>query len=206
MQNIITPEEQVKMEIFDEHLKLLADNGVSIWENPINIYDEDSGMHPSPTQTTMLLKFLNSKVDAEWKTQYLLPSATDEVISLSSKFQHVNSLYKYGCGACESKEKNSWYNVCNSCKDLAKLDDGVKNQAKQILAEIALRVQMDSPTPGGEPDKDIRCDICNVIFHELQELKDHYRSCHPDCDLKFKRGISSMSKQENDAGKRGRKE
>ena len=138
----------------------------------------------------------------EWHTPYLLGSATDDITSLPIKYQHVNALYKYGCGACDAKEKNRWFNICDACKDNAKTDQEIKNQAQKVIADIDKRFEMESPPPGLEPDDDLRCDFCEVIYHELKELKDHYKIAHPDKDVKYKRGKQIQS---NDAGKRGKR-
>ena len=54
---LITPEEEVKLEKFKSHLDEMSATGALIWENPIKSYDEDMGLHPSPEQTAALIRY-----------------------------------------------------------------------------------------------------------------------------------------------------
>ena len=132
----MSPEEKVKHEYFQEHVTQMQKSGVKIWENPIENYEEDFGLHPSPEQTAELMAFIDNKAMKDFNLPYHLQSAKKENLTFPNKYHHVRTLYKYGCGSCGSKERNLWANICNDCKAAALSDD-----LAPVVAEFAQRVE-----------------------------------------------------------------
>ena len=110
---------KAKAEKFSQKLKELNDSegNISVWGSPFLEFDEDQGLHPSPEQTKRLINYLNEKLTEKYGHPYKLPSASDELMTTNRKYFGVRSLYKYGCGACNSKDRNKFYSVCGACKD-----------------------------------------------------------------------------------------
>ena len=189
----ITPEEEVKLEKFKSHLDELSAAGALIWENPIKCYDEDTGLHPSPEQTASLIKFIHSKTEEVWGKPFMLPSADDDTLKTHTKYHHVHSLYKYGCGACSDKSKNKWFNICNSCKDTAANCAEIQTLSQKMAKEIEDKLNSDMPPLGYDSEDEFKCDECGVFFDEIRELTIHFKSTHPGKTQKFKRGKSNRS-------------
>ncbi len=189
-------EVEVRDEFYRNHLTELANNGVMVWENPIEHYEEDWGEHPSPDQTAELWKYVAEKVKAELGLDMLLKSATDDVIALPNKYWHVQSFYKYGCGACNSKEKNKWFSICDICKEAAKNDEVVKKQEEEYASRLEEIFNEENPSLEVESEGDeLKCDTCNVVFTEITDLRKHFKESHPETTMKFKR-----SRQNKDDG------
>ena len=108
-----------------ELLQDLNDNvdKITVWENPVNEYAEDDGKHPSPDQSKEIVNFLDRVLMERYGRPYKLPSATDEILTVSRGYSGVRSLYKYGCGACNTvtEDKNKIYSVCAKCKEVMAL-------------------------------------------------------------------------------------
>lgn len=197
-------EEEVREEIFKEHLQQMKEGGIKVWDNPIDQYDEDDGMHPSPDQSLTLSKFISENLESAFKTPFLMASATEEVTALPNKYWHVTSFYKFGCGACSSRTRNKWYNICDDCKQAASTDEGVQEKVKWYTSRVdelmpALRA------PDGEVDSsddELRCEECDVVFLEMKDVKAHFKESHPGAALKFKRGKTSSCNVTDD-GKNG---
>jgi uncharacterized C2H2 Zn-finger protein len=192
---LLSPEEIVKEEIFQQHLDELKGNGVKVWENPITYYEEDFGAHPSPDQSVTLCKFINEKVSSEFGVSVLMKSATDDVIALPNKYWHVTSFYKYGCGACDSKLKNTWYSICDICKEASQNDEVVKEKMKWYTARITEVTNEETPDlhiSSGESEDELKCESCDITFHDMKELRQHCKERHPDNNGKFKRGRSKQ--------------
>ena len=191
-----TPEEEVREEYFNGHLQEMLTAGVQVWENPIKEYDEDNGMHPSPTQTVDLMKFVHAKTMEVWKTPFILPSADDAILKTVNKYHHVNSLYRYGCGACDGKDRNKWFNICDKCKDAASKNEDIGSKAKKMLHEIEEKVTSALPPLQTDSGDELKCNDCDVNFPDMRDLRDHFKESHPDKPLKFKRGKSSSTNNE----------
>ena len=196
----ITPEDQVKGEHFAEHLENVAKEGVLILKNPIPVYDEDQGRHPSPLQTTELIKAIDQRTKFELKTPYILDNATEDVIALPNHYQHVQSLYKYGCGACAGKVRNKWVNICDTCKAEARKDPETLKTAETLMAEIQNRQELENPSIYDHSSEDEwTCNDCGVSFKEKKELSDHLADEHPNTEQSLKRG------KNRDGDKKGRR-
>ena len=203
----LSAEETVKEEIFQEHLQSLETVGVKIWPNPVEAYNEvDSGHeHPSPEQSVELAKFINEKLLADFNLPFFLQSATEDIFALPNKYWHVTSLYKYGCGACSSKVKNKWYNICDICKQAAATDKDV--QAKVTWFNSRVEALM----PHLRTDEDLsddewKCDHCEMLFSDIKDLRAHYKENHPGSDsVNFKRKKSLKSTTAKDDDKKSRR-
>ena len=92
-------------------------NNITVLQNPIEGYDEDGGLHPSPAQTVEIINFIDAELNDKFGIPYKLPSTTNESLVVERKYTGVHALYRYGCAACKSRERNKWFSVCNTCKD-----------------------------------------------------------------------------------------
>ena len=203
----ISSEEEVKEEFFMDHLKKVEANGITVIENPIVEFDEDQGRHPSPEQTVEMIKTINKSMADEHQVQYLLESATDDVVCLPNKYQNVRSLYKYGCAACNRKEKNKWFNLCDDCKVEAVSDKETTGEAEKMRLEIQRRIELDLPALGlsDESEDEMRCEKCEVIFSDISEIRAHFQTDHPDSEFKFKRGKHHGPSDGMEDDKKGRR-
>ena len=100
-------EDQIRQDLFYENMENLRTKGLHIIENPIKCYEDDGGLHPTKEQTVELCKHIHKDLTKQG-LQFLLPSASDDVIGSHQLYSKVNSLYKYGCCACEGKKKNKY--------------------------------------------------------------------------------------------------
>ena len=199
--SLLSPEDTVKEEIFDDHVKEIATLGVKVWSNPIDRYEEDWGLHPSITQTAELLEYINQRVLEDFKTSYLLPSTSIDVLALPNKYWNVTSLYKYGCAACGSKTRNRWSNICDDCKAAADSSD-VTPLAEDFERRVATIMDAELPMLSSDDADEIRCEQCEVIFHEIKDLRQHFAEEHPENEPKFKRGKLTTNQKD---GKKGRR-
>ena len=93
------------------------------------------------------------------------------------------------------------YSICDECKDAARKDVAVQKHAEVNVAKMTELMEEENPPLTVESDEDeLRCDICDVTFQDIQHLRRHYTDSHPDNEVKYKRGI-----KQNDDGKRGRR-
>ncbi len=196
-----SPEDMVRDEIFEEHVKEMSEVGVKVWRNPIEHYDEDWGTHPSMSQTAELLDYINQKVTEEFGTPYQLPSTCKEVLSLPNMYRNVTSLYKYGCSACGDKERNRWANICGECRNAALADD-IKPLAEDFVRRVDAKLDSELPSLGSDSDDELRCEECEVTFQEIRDLRQHFKDEHADKEVKFKRGKSTQRKDEGGKGRR----
>ena len=199
---LVSAEDAVKEELFEDHIKQIEQSGVKVWRNPIERYDEDWGMHPSMTQTAELLEYINQRSVEDFDIPYLLPSTSVDVLALPNKYWNVNSLYKYGCAACASKTKNRWANICENCKTAAEGTD-VTLLADEFAKRVKIIMDVEQPTLSSDDMDEIRCEQCEVTFHDIKDLRQHFADEHPENEPKFKRGKSNT--QPNKDGKKGRR-
>ena len=199
------PVEEVKEEIFNEHLLQMEKDGVKVWENPIEGYEEDFGRHPSPEQSLALGKYIQQKLATDFNLPLFMKSATEDVIALRNKYWHVTTFYKFGCGACASRAKNKWYNICNLCKEAAQKDEEVQKKAQWFAERVNEIMPLPQHSEDEHSEDELKCDDCNVFFTELSDIRRHFTESHPDADFKFKRAKFSTNNH-NDDGKRGRRE
>ena len=199
--SLLSAEDTVKEQLFDEHVKEIGSLGVKVWNNPIALYEEDWGLHPSKTQTAELLEYINQRVLEDFKTPYLLPSTSVDVLTLPNKYWNVTSLYKYGCAACGSKTKNRWSNICNDCKAAAD-SSGDTPLAEDFARRVISIMDAELPTLWSDDVNVIRFEKCEVTFHDLKDLRQHFGEEHPENDPKFKRGKLTTKQKD---GKKGRR-
>ncbi len=200
-------EAQVKEELYREHLEQLTESGVKVWENPVVEYEEDFGDHPTQQQTVVLGKYLHEKVEREFGMPMLMDSATDEVIALPNKYWNVTTFYKYGCAACNNKCRNKWFNLCDDCKQNANVDADVQTKAAEFTKRQSQIEDLENPALQESDGDELRCEICDVCFEELTEVRRHFTEHHPDRETKFKRSHKNdgRSQIEDDDGKKGRR-
>ena len=208
MSGFLSAEETAKEEIFQEHLQVLQSSGVKIWENPIEPYEEVDGMHehPSPEQSMKLCKFISQMLQTDFNIPLFLESATEDVFALPNKYWHVNSLYKYGCGACNSRIKNKWFNICDQCKQAAATDEEVQVKLKWFNSRVETLMPHLHESEEEASDDEWKCDECQIVFQELKELRAHYKENHSESDsVSFKRKKSPKQNGAKDDEKKSRR-
>ena len=200
------PEDAVKREFFDVHLGDIEAQGIVVVKNPVDTYGEDQGSHPSPSQTTEIVKHIDQSSKLRLGTPYLMENATDDVISLPNFYHHVTSLYKYGCAACGAKDRNKWPNICDHCKSQARSDEEVLEIAKKLEDEVRKRTDAEHPPIGGVSDdsteEGFKCDDCGVVFEEIGEMRNHFKDSHPSADFRYKRVRRLRAKESETKGGR----
>ena len=146
-QGFVDAECQVRENIFHENLKSLPtlSKNIAVWDNPLRSYANDGGTHPSEEDTKTIIKFLDGMVKDTFDVPFLLPSATDDVITTDRIYHHVNSLYRYGCAACPSKVKNKWPLLCDVCVGGLKDHPDFENAVLDFDARV--KIMMDSTCP-----------------------------------------------------------
>ena len=75
--------------------------------------------------------------------------------------------------------------------------------SKRVLEIEAL----ENPTLQESDGDELRCEICDVCFEELTEVRRHFTQCHQDKEMKFKRSHKNdgRSQTNTDDGKKGRR-
>ena len=121
----------------------------------------------------------------------------ENLIALPNKYLLVNSLYKYGCGACGRKDKNKWFSICDACKSGAADDGEVKELADGLRKDIDNRLDDDYPEIN---EDEWKCD-CGLSFKDINEFRSHCKDEHPNTDISLKRSKI----QHGEAGKKGRR-
>ena len=87
----------------------------------------------------------------------------------------MNSLYRYGCGACDGKDRNKWFNICDKCKDAASKNEEIGSKAKTMLHEIEEKVTSALPPLQTDSGDELKCNDCDVNFPDMRDLRDHYK-------------------------------
>ena len=178
------PESLAREELLHSSLKGLSDEGaISLWENPIDGFDADHGSHPTEDQTKSLIKFLHQKCLEIFNTPYLLPSAVDRDDAITApRYSGVSSLYRFGCGSCNSRERNKWANVCSDCSEKLSAEEWV-GEGVQRLSERADEIyEAENPAIDDDvlmTDADLTCEECAVTFTGGKEIREHFNTHHP---------------------------
>ncbi len=179
-QDAIDSEVQARVEAFHDNLKKLSEHeNVLLWENPVELYDEDAGNHPSREQTSVILNFLNDKCLEVFNTRLTLFSAPQDALTTNRLYAGVNALYKYGCSACSEKERNSWFGLCNTCKNAMEESDDFK----LVVDAFQKRVQefKDAALPPLHNDvQQSECHECGINLEGATAIKEHFKSHHSD--------------------------
>ena len=50
----------------------------------------------------------------------------------------------------------------------------------------------------GDSDEEIKCDNCEVVFQDVNDIRNHFKQDHPGSEVKFKRGKSYNRKESKD--------
>ena len=128
--------QQAKQESMSAMLKKLnEETNVTVLENPLDGYEEDNGMHPSPEQTAALLAHINTKFMEVFDTPYTLSTATGAHTVAKRPYAAVSSLYIFGCGACNNRKQNKWSNLCDDCV-LRSDEEPFRSIANEILRRM----------------------------------------------------------------------
>ncbi len=147
-------EEHIKQEFLLEEIKSLQSEGLTVIENPVTDYVEDGGLHPSPEQTINICRSIDGAT-SEKEIPLILPSATDDLMAGNHLYQKVNSLYKYGCAACDDTKQNRWYFLCDVCKESLKSNEITISKTEELKVRIVQWETTESPfLHSGDTDDD----------------------------------------------------
>ena len=113
---------------------------------PFFDFEEDQGQQPSPEQTKQIINYLDEKLLEKFGHPYKLSSATDDSLVTSRKYAGVRSLYKYGCSACCSRERNKYHSVCDTCKDFMKDDASFRQEVADFTLGVEAKYDVENPT------------------------------------------------------------
>ena len=70
-------------------------------------------------------------------------------------YQKVNSLYKYGCAACDDTKQNRWYFLCDACKGNLKSNEATIAKTEELKKRITQWETTESPfLLSGDIDED----------------------------------------------------
>ena len=180
--NFLPVEEKVKQLLFTENLlKIQEENGnITVWDNPCTQYESEDGRHPTVDQTLEIANFLNGKTKEYFETPYILSTADQKNVTSSIMYSKVNSLYKYGCAACNRKERNKWFFLCDLCKEEAKTDSWVHDMQKQFDELMTQIEQAENPMlPRDSDEEPASCELCQVQLGTAAEIRTHYDQKHP---------------------------
>lgn len=183
IQVFLDPESQAREEMFRSSLTKLNDAGsISLWENPVQQFEDDYGRHPSVEQTRTMITFIDKKCREVFGEPFILDSATatDEILT-TRLYAGVNSLYRFGCAGCNGRAKNRWHNLCNECMSSLEGDESISAEAVKI-AERALAIYSDEnpqiEVGDVEMDEGLVCEECKVSFSDGKEIREHFNSHH----------------------------
>ena len=202
----MSAEREAREEVWRANLQNVSDENekIHIWENPIEEYEEDDGMHPSEKQTGELLRYLNEKSAQTFGEPLILSSATAELLCMSRKYRGVNGLYRYGCAACQRKERNRWPGLCDECKNDVH-DNGALHQEVAALEERIRQFNVIlHPSLTDSDGEQISCDDCGIPLDNGIAIKEHFKVHHSTKDsTRGSDDIRSNSKFNSDKGRRG---
>ena len=153
-----------------------------------------------------LCKFMSQMLQSDFNIPLFLKSATEDVFALPNKCWHVNSLYKYGCGACNSRIKNKWFNICDLCKQASATDEEVQVKLKWFYSRVETLMPHLHEIDEEASDDEWKCDDCQIVFQELKELRSHYKENHSESDsVSFKRKKSAKQNGTKEDDKKSRR-
>ena len=164
-QGFVDPECQLREFYFHDNLKELTElsANIQVWQNPLPNYTNDSGQHPSQEESVKLVKYLGDMAKKNFGEDLILDNAADDLLCTRNYYNEVNGLYKYGCAACASKERNKWRLLCDMCNAmvsdrnndtfnvaLEEYDAAVERQAMVMNPPLILKdVEMPAVEPTG---------------------------------------------------------
>ena len=149
-QNALSAIDKVKEDVLRVRSEALeSHHNIKVFINPIQRFEEDGGLHPSPKQTAAILHFIDDKTKDFFGNQYILPSVdTDDILVTDRKYAGVCPLYKYGCGACADKSRNKWYSICSACKDSIRSDESLRRHVADLMLTAARVEEEENPALG----------------------------------------------------------
>ncbi len=191
-QMLFSSEDHIKQEFLFESIDSLQSEGLAVIENPIPEYSEDNGLHPSPEQTVEICLLIDARTK-EKDVPLILPSATDDLMAGNHLYQKVNSLYKYGCGACDDTKRNRWYFLCDDCRISLKSDEITMVKTEELKQRMVQWETTESPflRSGGDTDDD---DDDNMSATDSLLLSGGKRDRSPHKEDDAKRGRRSSQK------------
>lgn len=181
IQHFLDPVSEAREEILRASLAKLRDAGsILLWENPVDVFDDDWGKHPSAVQTKTIINFIDKECRQAFGAPFILDSATEDVLT-TKLYTGVNSLYKFGCAGCDGKAKNRWINLCNDCTASLEDDDQVKADAEKLLERADAIYDAANPGINSEMEVDdvtLVCPGCGVSFNDGSDMKKHFDTHH----------------------------
>lgn len=221
-QDFYDHEAQAREELARASREKLAEAGhILLWENPMGDYEDDAGRHPSDDQTKRIVSYLDVKYREELSIPYVLESATAEVLT-ARRYAGVSALYRFGCAGCNSRERNKWQNLCDTCKSSLAADPVVKESTAKLMERIKDIYDASNPEFPTDTvmedveegtaeavvvlDEPLVCEVCNITFQSGQEIRDHFSERHQDMVLvqlpsRKKKKRSPKSDDQNDRTK-----
>ena len=192
-QNFVISDPKAKEEIFQETLAELSKvENITIWDNPITEYHADGGQHPTETQTKELINFIDARVQEYFQIPYKLPSATSDEITTERFYNRVNSLYKYGCSACNQKKHNKVSNLCDECLSKLRDDETILTSLETFRHRVKIIDETNNPkitrtmlevspvTSDNEGSTaECKCRDCGEVLQSGLQIREHYDTKHP---------------------------
>ena len=143
----ISPMDKAKDAIMRDQLTTLDTyDNISVYANPIQLFEEDGGTHPSPDQTKLLIQYIDEKTKEIFGSPYTLPGAVEELLVTKRKYSGVTPLYKYGCGACNNRTRNKWFSLCSSCKGEIDNEENLRNCIDKFHKYVERFTNIELPT------------------------------------------------------------
>ncbi len=184
LQNFVDANSLSKEEYFHQSLKdLNSHDNITVLDNPLEVFEDDDGRHPTSGQTVDILKFLHSKLEDDLGVKYLLPSATDESMVTKTYFG-VTPLYRFGCSGCKRRKKNKWANLCDDCVTSVQESSDAKEAAEKIEKRAEELFNLNNPPLNVDSDTEsLTCECCDVHFSSGSEIRDHFNVQHPEIEF-----------------------
>ena len=114
---------------------------------------------------------------------YRLQAATDKTVCSNKIYSGVNGLYKFGCSACNRRERNKWYNICDECTKSLKEDPGIKKSLELLQERVKEIEEAAFPEANvtsdlSDPESTLGCEECGINFETAREIKKHCDEKH----------------------------
>ena len=181
----LIPETQAREERIRADLKRLDEENenIHVIDHPCTELCE-MPWHPDEQQTVDMVKCLDEKAKALFDTSYTLPSIS-RATATTKNYYATNSLYKFGCAACNSSSKNQVYFLCDQCRKACETAEWVTEQVAIFRKRIEEIEKEQSPRLGGmdfesmSDGGDLTCPQCSVGFTKVSDFQQHYKQVHP---------------------------
>ena len=87
-------------------------------------------------------------------------------------------MYKFGCSGCDNRKQNKWYNLCDECLEKTN-QEHIQKTAEELLKRAKELYDESNPSLGSDSES-LKCDECDVEFESGQEIREHFKTLHPD--------------------------